>query len=378
MQVEQDAVGDSGLDATSESSTQPGTDGGVGAEATSADGPAVGSDASASDGSSTNPLTALAVCLGTSKPLTISGQMPYYDVPIGAESGEFVLDFASTFSSIDLSAFAAPGPTTSGCDPSELGEECTVADFAFFASPGNVELETEDFSGTGGSVRQAGILGTDFLSEHILTLGYGAALVFASPASGFCSDSSLGAAGFVALSTAGFYENDESLLEPLTDVDSNGSASSGVPNVPTVSVSVAGASAVAQLDTGFDDDVTPFSVNINPAYLSAINSANPSALVRDSTLDTSLSTCVEGVTESVQAYRLASSTTFDFVASGGVVARSYTSSVLFVKNTPSSAASCGGIGTWTVPAAQVAASYYNDMGVVIFDPFSARVWIPKK
>jgi len=84
------------------------------------------------------------------------------------------------------------------------------------------------------------------------------------------------------------------------------------------------------------------------------------------------------VDESVQAYRLAAGTTFDFVGKGGTVARSYADSVLFVKNTPASAASCGGIGTWTVPAAQVAASYYNDMQALVFDPYSARVWIPSR
>jgi hypothetical protein len=334
-------------------------------------------DTAPPDSSSTDPLTALTACLGTKKTLTISGQMPFYDVPIGTLSGEFVLDFASTYSSIDLSAFPSPGPMTSGCDASELGQVCTVADFAFFSTPGDVELVTEDFSDIMGTVRQAGILATDFLSEHILTLGYSAGLVFASPASSFCSDAQMTSAGFLPLSTAGFYENDLSLLEPLTDVDSAGSSGTSVPNVPTVSVSVAGAKALAQLDTGFDDDVTPFSVNINPAFLAEINGANPSALVRDASLDATLTTCVEGVDETVEAYTLGAGTTFDFVADGGTVARSYASAVLFVKNTPASAASCGGIGTWTAPAAQVAASYYNDMKVIAFDPYGARVWIPK-
>jgi len=90
------------------------------------------------------------------------------------------------------------------------------------------------------------------------------------------------AAGLLPSTTAGFYENDLSLLEPFTDVDSAGSSSSPVPNVPTVSVTVAGAKAIAQLDTGFDDDVTPFSVNINPAYLATINAADATALVEGS------------------------------------------------------------------------------------------------
>jgi len=329
------------------------------------------------EASAADPLHALAACLGTPKPLVISNQMPYFDVPIGSYSGEFVLDFASTYSSIDLSTFPSPGPTTSGCDPSDLGVVCTVEDFSFFAPPGDVSLTTEDYGESGGGLVQSGILGTDFLSEHVLTLGYADGVVYASPESSFCSDSELAAAGFVALSTAGFYENDLSLLEPYSNVNSMACSGSSVPNVPTVSVSVAGASALAQLDTGFDDDVTPFSVNINPAFLAAIQAANASAVVRDSSLDSSLTTCVEGVDETVEAYRLGSGITFDFVAQGGTVARTYTSTVLFVKHTPSDAESCGGIGTWTVPAAQVAASYYNDMKALAFDPYSARIWIPK-
>jgi hypothetical protein len=324
-----------------------------------------------------DPLHTLTACLGTSKPLTISYQSPFVDVPIGSYSGEFVLDFGSTYSSIDLSTFPSPGPMTTGCDPSDLGVVCTVEDFSFFSPPGDVSLTTEEYCESGGGVVQAGILGTDFLSEHIITLGYADKIVYASPSSSFCSDAALTAAGFVALSTAGFYENDLSLLEPFTNVDSMASSGTSVPNVPTVSVSVAGASALAQLDTGFDDDVTPFSVNINPAFLAAIQAANASAVVRDASLDGSLTTCVEGVDETVEAYRLGSGTTFDFVAQGGTVARSYSSSVLFVKHTPSAAESCGGIGTWTVPAAQVAASYYNDMKALAFDPYGARVWIPK-
>ena len=148
--------------------------------------------------------------------------------------------------------------------------------------------------------------------------------------------------------------------------------------MPTVPVRVAGVSALAQLDTGFDDDVTPFSVNIDQAFYAAITKASAAALVRDTSLDTTLSTCVSGVNESVTGYRLAASTSFDFVAVGGAVARAYTSTAIFVKNTPSAARVCGGIGTWSVPAAQVAASYYNDMQIVIFDPFSARVWIPHR
>ena len=49
--------------------------------------------------------------------------------------------------------------------------------------------------------------------------------------------------------------------------------------------------------------------------------------------------------------------------------------VVFVKRTPASAKSCGGIGTWTAPAAQMAASFFVDLGVIVFDPFRSRVMV---
>ena len=70
-----------------------------------------------------------------------------------------------------------------------------------------------------------------------------------------------------------------------------------------------------------------------------------------------LSTCVPGVSESIEAWQLARATPFGLrdvqgallPAPGGPV-------TLFVKRTPAAAA-CGGIGTWAQPAAQLGASF---------------------
>jgi len=320
-----------------------------------------------------DPLTSLAGCLGTSAALTISHQMPYTQVPVGASAGQFLIDFATTFSSIDLAAFS-PRPATSGCDASKLGQSCTVDGFAFFSAPGPVTLVTEDFSGVTGTVRQAGIVGTDFTSLKIVTLSYGGGRIFASPSTGFCSDAALGAAGFGALPSTGFFSNDFGKLKPMSAVDS--SATSGhVPNVPTVNVRVGGAGAVAQLDTGFDDALVPFSVNINGAFFSAIQSSDSGALVRDAAHDLTLSTCLVGVSESVKAYTLASGRTLEFVDATGGTVRKYPGATLFVKST--SPRACGGIGTWSIPAGQVAASFYVDLGAMLLDPYSSRVWVPR-
>lgn len=323
-------------------------------------------------------LAPLRTCVGASAALTVSSQMPYVDVAVGATSGKFVVDFGSTSSFIDLKAFPAPGPTTSGCNAALLGVVCTVQGFAFFAAPGDVVLTTADFSHVTGSVRQAGLVGTDFTSLQTFTLDYAKGAIYAAHKGAFCDDAALASAGFVALSAAGFYSKDLGQLEPATVIDSAASAGARVPNVPTVPVKVAGVAAIAQLDTGFDDGVTPFSVNINEPLRAAIAAASPSALVRDGAHDLTLTTCVSGVSESVQAYRLGAGASLDFVKAGGGVARRYANAAVYVKNAPAAAHACGGIGTWTAPAAQVAASYFVDMGVVAFDPFTSRVWAPTR
>jgi hypothetical protein len=69
--------------------------------------------------------------------------------------------------------------------------------------------------------------------------------------------------------------------------------------------------------------------------------------------------------------------TFAFVGLDGGTAHAETDAVLFAKNTPPAARVCGGIGTWSVPAAQVAASFYVADGLVVFDPLASQVWIPR-
>ncbi|HEY8076800.1 MAG TPA: hypothetical protein VIF62_21890 [Labilithrix sp.] len=319
-------------------------------------------DAGAPDGGLAFP-----ACLGDTRPLVFDRGLPFTPVSVGAApspyAGAFLVDFATTRSAIDLGAFAAPGPTASNCDPSMLGQSCGFADLDFFGAWGPVTLVTENFAG--GTPRQAGIVGTDFLAVHVFTLDWKHSQIRRATKATRCADASLSA--FASLDASGFFANDAATLKPLSDVDAQAAAGLHVPNVPTVPIAVAGATAVVQLDTGFLDSVVPHSVNVNVAFFDAID---PNALVRDAARDTSLTTCA-GVAESVEAYRL---------APGSAVAlgpRSWSDATIFVKRTPDAAKSCGGIGTWTAPAAQIGVSFFVDLGVVVFDPFASRVWIPK-
>jgi hypothetical protein len=323
-----------------------------------------------------DPLAALGDCLGAAAPLTISHHVPYVSLPVGADRGEFALDYGSTFSSIDLAAFPSPGPATSGCDRARLGQTCTVDGFAFFAPPSPVRLVTEDFRGLGGALRQAGIVGTDFTSLRVIALSYAAARLYVG-GSARCPDAAWRSAGFAALPSAGYFSNDRSALRPLSTVD-RAATSGHVPNVPTVPVRLGGALAVAQLDTGFDDALVPFSVNVNAAFFDRVTAADAGALVRDAARDLSLTTCVVGVSERVEAYAIAAGRALEFIDGDGAAARSYPGATVFVKRTPAAARACGGIGTWTAPAAQVAASFFAEMDAVVFDPYGARVWVARR
>jgi hypothetical protein len=312
---------------------------------------------------------ALPACLGQGQPITLFQNLPFANVTVAGATGPFLVDFATTSSAIDVLAFPAPGLMAGRCP---LGASCSFDGFTFFGGWGTVTLVSEELDYPGASLHQAGILGTDFLASNVFTLDYRGKQLHRST-SGACDDSTLSKAGLRPLSTRGFYGASSAPRKPMSDVVA--SASSGpVPNVPTVPVRVAGVTAIAQLDTGFADVQIPHSVNINAAFFDAIRAASPDALVRDATSDLSLTTCA-GVAESVEAWRLSPGTSFELVDESGAAARAEPAAVLFVKRTPAAALRCGGIGTWTAPAAQVATSFYVDAGVVVFDPFAARVWI---
>jgi hypothetical protein len=297
-------------------------------------------------------------CFGPARPLVISSNMPYTTVRIGAASGYFVLDFASTQSTVDLIKGFAPGPAPQP----KAGTVDQFDGFDFFGVWGTVRLKLEDHSGVQGTVHQAGIVGTDFLMFDVYTLDYEHAAVYRAPRASFCADAVLSAVGLRPLSTALYYASDPSKLGP------------GASNVPAVPVRVGSAQAVAQLDTGFDDGRQRHSVNVNRAFFDAIQAAGVK-LQEQPLSSMTLSTCVPSQTETLTAYRLPPGVTFDFLATDGTPARSADDAMLFLKETPAAARVCGGIGTWTKPGAQVGASFYVDAKKMVFDPFSSRVWM---
>ncbi len=244
----------------------------------------------------------------------------------------------------------------------------SAARVPFFAREGRRLL---DF---GTTTSTPTIVGTDHTSRYGFAIDYGGRRIHRAEEGAFCSDAALTAAGLSPLPSTGFFAKDRSKLRPLADVVDAAPAGVTVANVPTVPVSVAGIAAHAQIDTGFDDAVVPFSVNVNEALLAAVLARRPNALVRAPEKDLSLTTCA-GVREAVTAYALAPGASFDLVDAGGRTVRPFRTATIFVKRTPEAARRCGGIGTWSVPAAQIGTSFLVELGLVVFDPFRSVVWV---
>jgi hypothetical protein len=310
-------------------------------------------------------------CLGERQPLTIASQMPYALVSVGGLQGYMVLDFGASVSSITPASFqgGTPQPLAGGGD--------RFGDFIFFGAWGTVQLlpqpqpAVQQLRSADGqaAIRQAGVLGTDFLAQHVYTLDYRAGHLWRATRGSFCADTALLGAGYRAVTTQHYYgPQPASLSCPMA-----GAAPGGCVNIPTLPIRIGGVAAVAQLDTGYDDGRQPYSVNINAALFDALKAAKVKLKARPD-ISIQLSTCQPGVSEALEAYSVAGAQ-FGMVDTAGVLvphkARSVT---LFVKRTPAAAAVCGGIGTWTQPAAQLGASFVAD-GALVVDPFSARVWL---
>jgi len=304
----------------------------------------------------------LADCLGDALPVQVVHQMPYVTVQVDGRPGAFVIDFGADVSAITPAGF-------SGSPPHPVaGTSDRYARFDFFGPWTGVRLLPQPTAPVVGGIRQAGVIGTNFLGQHVVTLDYPGHRVFRSAPGAFCSDARLRAAGFQALSTRGYYAANTAALQcPSAGMPGR------CPNIPVLPVRIGTVSAVAQIDTGFDDGQVPHSMNINLPFLNALQAAGIRLVPRPD-ISLTLSTCQAGVTEVVEAWSLPPGVALEFMGIEGGRVRHVEDATLFVKRTPPAARVCGGIGTWPQPAAQLGASFFAK-GALIVDPHSARVWL---
>jgi hypothetical protein len=285
--------------------------------------------------------------------------MPYTPVRVQGRTGFFVVDLGADGSSISPSTFLG------GLGPEPLpGQPGRFAGVDFFGPWAPLTLRVQDQSGIRGPLPQAGLIGTDLLNDHVFTLNYANGLLHRATPTTFCSDDVLRRVGFRPLSTRDYYGTDQAALRCPS------APRGGCPNIPTIPVRIGAATAVAQIDTGYDDGMRP-GLNINRAWLRQLQAAGV-PLQREPAADLTLSTCA-GVSESVLAYRLPAGTALELVGEDGGAVRRREGVTLFLKDTPAAARRCGGIGIWDQPAAQLGASSVND-GSLVVDPRRQRVW----
>jgi len=302
-------------------------------------------------------------CLGETRSLIVSSGMPYTPVRVQGRTGFFVVDLGADGSAISPGTFleGAAGPVPLP------GSSHRFAGVDFFGPWAPLRLSVQDHSGIRGPLPQAGLIGTDLLNAHVITLDYANGLLHRAPAEGFCSDGELRRAGFQPLSSRDYYGTSGSALRcPAAP------RRGGCPNIPTIPLRIGSVGAVAQVDTGYADGLRPPSMNINRALLQRLERAGL-PLIREPGADLTLSSCVRGEVERVLAYRLAAGRAVELVGSDGTAVRRLPGVTLFLKDSPATIQTCGGIGTWSEPAAQLGASFVND-GTLVVDPFSQRLW----
>jgi hypothetical protein len=304
----------------------------------------------------------LAACLGESMPMQVSRQMPYVQVAVDGRPGAFVIDFGADVSAITPAGFG-------GVPPQPLpGTADRYRRVDFFGPWPNARLLLQASAPVAGGLPQAGVIGTDFLGGHVFTLDYAGARVHRAAQGRFCGEAALRQAGFAALSTAGYYAANTATLQcPSAGMRGR------CPNIPVLPVRIGPVTAVAQIDTGFDDTRVPHAININTAFLQALQQAGV-ALVPRPDIALTLSTCQAGVTERVEAWSLPRGVALEFIGADGSAVKRFADATLFVKHPPPAARVCGGIGIWPQPAAQLGASFFAGDALIV-DPFSARVWL---
>lgn len=292
--------------------------------------------------------------------MTVAQSMPYVVATIGDASGYFLVDHGSNYSTIDTAAFAGPAPRPNA------GTLDRFDGFRFFGSWGTVRLAPASHAAIDGlPFRQAGIIGTDFLSTAAFTIDYAGGGLYRASAARFCSDQQLRAAGFVAASTAGYFTNDPKPREQ---------APRQLPAVPITLGAVAG---LGILDPGFADTGFRHSIVINEAYFRELRGA----LVRRG-LDVlvirtaELSACVPPARETALMIRLPPGQRFEVMAEDGTAAVSAADVLIYAR--PDGASGCSSIGAADVPLAIVGASFLIDSGRVTFDPYSQRAWLHRE
>jgi hypothetical protein len=266
-----------------------------------------------------------------------NGASPYIRLTAKGKSGHFLLDYGSTRSSLTATVFASSHGSLGAGDLSVPGFK-----------GGQFALERGGFSSL-PSGQVLGTIGTDLLSQLSVQFTAGSAYL----GNGACPGDRLRALGFVAINQHGFFSSNMAAIDP------------GHANVPVVYVSFGGVRTFAQLDTGYDDLRYLHTIDINQALFDRLMASGTEL---EQLGELRLETCEGSETRKVYRMKNRHAVIEDERAHPILV----TSDVYLSLKKPNG---CGGIAAMSVPAAQLAASFLESFGTIIFDSKTETVWL---
>ena len=312
----------------------------------------------------------------------VNNKLPYIDIGLGCpytykecRQGKFLLDYGTDTTSIDLYGF--PGSRIDSLS----NHRYTIYIFQNFFT--HYFYDNQDYYSYyfPEGIRQAGIIGTDFLSQYVITLDYQERKVYRGDSTmPIFNRANLKNLGFAAASTRGYFSNDEKKLFDLKLPQKS--------NNPAIPLFIGddnnNVQCPAQLDPGYDDDVITKSgkkvsnlININDAYFDALlkkkiiyglDKSDPILLPNRNSSDT--------------LYKCIFSKKFDIkivgVNSEIILPQNTLNWNIYLKVSSKEGLAAGGITTFPFPAAQIGASLLTQCSKIIFDPFTSLIWFQQK
>lgn len=348
-------------------------------------------DAKTTDGDTTStdagPIPAVPSCAGISVAMEAFGTANYvtgtFEAAAGGgatTNGSLVIDLLYP-SALFPGGFSSPPKLT--CTPAGApmpGSTCTVKTLTLGGlSIQDVNVSIYDSRTDTASPKEVGAFGIELVAGALTTIAPAYAKLFtAQDSESPCTKEQLVTAGFVALTTDGFFARDDGPLRPMSDVRAG--AQGKFLNIPTVAAKIAGVQALATIDSEQNDATTP-SIIVNAPLLTALQESGHvrRAAERDTTLPICLSTDEKYPYE---AYELTDGAGLELVGDGRTVTVHYPSAItLFAfsgASFPSNDDFCQNaqVETWTVPAARLQGSFVSAVGVLVVDAAASRLWVP--
>ena len=264
----------------------------------------------------------------------LNGASPYVKLSADGISGQFLLDYGATTSSLSASAFALSNGALANLSlPGFTGRSFELKRYDKPLQPPGSQI---------------GVIGADLLLNLTVELTGNAVFLGEQP----CQSDALRTRGLIPIAQKGFFSSDPSTIH-------------GHPNVPVVFLRLGELRTWAQIDTGYDDVVYGHSVDINQAFFEQLIK---SKIEFEHVADIRIYTC-EGH-ETRQVYTVNNLSLVIETDQGAPLVRTETFHLIL--KPPNS---CGGIAAMTEPAGQLGASFLRTFGTVVFDSKTETVWM---